>query len=119
MTAIDKEEEQRRLEQEMIKRRDRIERWRAERKRKELEIKKVTIAPTPQVKKWSLENESDDDVEEVPLKEDEPEPVLVESEPEVIEIIPDEIEGKHYKHYCTELPNKMSVIVIDNPDNNR
>lgn len=53
----------------MIKRRDRIQRWQAERKRKELENKKVL--PTPTVKKWSLENESDedDDVKEVPIKE--------------------------------------------------
>lgn len=69
--CVDKEEEQKRLEQEMIKRRDRIERWRAERKRKELESKKVTIIPAPTPKKWSLENESDDDddVKEVPIKE--------------------------------------------------
>lgn len=69
--CTDKEEEQKRLELEMIKRRDRIERWRAERKRKELESKKVTITPITTVKKWSLENESDDDddVKEVPIKE--------------------------------------------------
>lgn len=69
--CVDKEEEQKRLEQEMIKRRDRIERWRAERKRKELESKKVTIIPATTVKKWSLENESDDDddVKEVPIKD--------------------------------------------------
>lgn len=72
-TRIDKEEEQKRLEQEMTKRRDRIERWRAERKRKELENKKVTekIIVVPTAKKWSLENESDDDddVKEVLIKE--------------------------------------------------
>lgn len=72
-TRGDKEEEQKRLEQEMTKRRDRIERWRAERKRKELENKKVTerVVPAPSAKKWSLENESDDDedVKEVPLKD--------------------------------------------------
>lgn len=73
-TCVDKEEEQKRLEQEMNKRRDRIERWRAERKRKELENKKVTekSLPAPTAKKWSLENESDDDddVKEVPIKDD-------------------------------------------------
>lgn len=59
---VDKEEEQKRLEQEMTKRRERIERWRAERKRKELESKKTEkSAPMTVVKKWSLENESDDD----------------------------------------------------------
>lgn len=72
-TRVDKEEEQKRLEQEMTKRRDRIERWRAERKRKELENKKVTerVVPVPSAKKWSLENESDDDedVKEVPMKD--------------------------------------------------
>lgn len=72
-TRVDKEEEQKRLEQEMTKRRDRIERWRAERKRKELENKKVTekVVPVTSVKKWSLENESDDDedVKEVPMKD--------------------------------------------------
>lgn len=70
---VDKEEEQKRLEQEMTKRRDRIERWRAERKRKELDNKKVTekVVQAPSAKKWSLENESDDDedVKEVPLRD--------------------------------------------------
>jgi len=37
------EEEQKRLEQEMQKRRERIERWRAERKKKELEVTKKEI----------------------------------------------------------------------------
>lgn len=71
---MDKEEEQKLLEEEMTRRRDRIERWRAERKRKELESKKVTILPAATTKKWSLENESDDDddVKEVPLKETPP-----------------------------------------------
>lgn len=57
---IDKEEQQRRLEQEMIKRRERIERWRAERKR---DTKPVTVAPTvvKSAKKWSLEDESEED----------------------------------------------------------
>uniref|UniRef100_A0A1Q3FW87 Probable ATP-dependent RNA helicase DDX46 n=1 Tax=Culex tarsalis TaxID=7177 RepID=A0A1Q3FW87_CULTA len=59
---MDKEEEQRRLEQEMIRRRERIERWRAERKRKEVEIKKpggVSGINVP--KKWSLEDDEEDD----------------------------------------------------------
>lgn len=87
--CVDKEEEQKRLEQEMTKRRDRIERWRAERKRKELESKKVTIAPIPTVKKWSLENESDDDddVKEVPIKETPPnETVVINPAPEVSKV---------------------------------
>ncbi|XP_022120983.1 probable ATP-dependent RNA helicase DDX46 [Pieris rapae] len=70
--SADKEEEQNRLEAEMQKRRDRIERWRAERKRKELESAKkevqkgslVTNIQTPTVKKWSLEDDSGDEGEE-------------------------------------------------------
>ncbi|XP_055378561.1 probable ATP-dependent RNA helicase DDX46 [Condylostylus longicornis] len=62
---LDKEEEQKRLEQEMIKRRERIERWRAERKLKELENKKdiPKIVLPLNVKKWSLEDESEDEDE--------------------------------------------------------
>lgn len=57
---IDKEEQQRRLEQEMIKRRERIERWRAERKR---DTKAPAVAPAvvKSAKKWSLEDESEED----------------------------------------------------------
>ncbi|CAG4952425.1 unnamed protein product [Colias eurytheme] len=70
--SADKEEEQNRLEAEMQKRRDRIERWRAERKRKELETAKkevqkgslVTNIHTPSVKKWSLEDDSADEGDE-------------------------------------------------------
>uniref|UniRef100_A0A336MNI9 Probable ATP-dependent RNA helicase DDX46 n=1 Tax=Culicoides sonorensis TaxID=179676 RepID=A0A336MNI9_CULSO len=70
--TIDKDEEQKRLEAEMQKRRERIERWRADRKRKELEMGKKdrvfsSVTPAPTGKKWSLEDdeESDDDVIEV------------------------------------------------------
>lgn len=53
----------------MQKRRDRIERWRAERKRKELESAKkevqkgsiVSNIQVPAVKKWSLEDDSGDE----------------------------------------------------------
>ncbi|VVC90009.1 unnamed protein product [Leptidea sinapis] len=70
--SADKEEEQNRLEAEMQKRRERIERWRAERKRKELETAKkevqkgslVTNIQTPTAKKWSLEDDSGDEGEE-------------------------------------------------------
>jgi ATP-dependent RNA helicase DDX46/PRP5 len=63
---FDKEEEQRRLELEMIKRKERIERWRAERKKKEIEIhKKPSVVATPSAKKWSLEDDEEDDVEPV------------------------------------------------------
>ncbi|CAH0680205.1 unnamed protein product [Chilo suppressalis] len=75
--SADKEEEQSRLEAEMQKRRDRIERWRAERKRKELESAKkevqkgsiVTNIQVPAVKKWSLEDDSGDEGEDGEGKE--------------------------------------------------
>ncbi|XP_063386558.1 probable ATP-dependent RNA helicase DDX46 [Cydia fagiglandana] len=68
--SVDKEEEQVRLEAEMQKRRDRIERWRAERKRKELEsakkeVQKGSLVSNIQIpaKKWSLEDDSGDEGE--------------------------------------------------------
>ncbi|CAH2043936.1 unnamed protein product, partial [Iphiclides podalirius] len=75
--SVDKEEEQSRLEAEMQKRRDRIERWRAERKRKELESAKkevqkgsiVTSIQTPTSKKWSLEDDSGEEGEDGEAKE--------------------------------------------------
>ncbi|CAH2093067.1 unnamed protein product [Euphydryas editha] len=75
--SVDKEEEQSRLEAEMQKRRDRIERWRAERKRKEIESAKkevqkgsiVTNIQVPAAKKWSLEDDSGDEGEEGESKE--------------------------------------------------
>ncbi|KAJ8986134.1 hypothetical protein NQ317_005606 [Molorchus minor] len=65
------EEEQKKLELEMVKRRERIERWRAERKKREQEATKkeaqkgtllqnLTI-PQGAVKKWSLEDDSEDE----------------------------------------------------------
>ncbi|XP_061379196.1 probable ATP-dependent RNA helicase DDX46 [Danaus plexippus] len=75
--TVDKEEEQSRLEAEMQKRRERIERWRAERKRKELESAKkevqkgsiVTNIQVPAAKKWSLEDDSGDEGEDGEAKE--------------------------------------------------
>lgn len=48
----------------MQKRRERIERWRAERKKKEQEAMKKDIQKTnatPSAKKWSLEDDSEDE----------------------------------------------------------
>jgi ATP-dependent RNA helicase DDX46/PRP5 len=54
------EEEQKRLEIEIKKRRERIEKWQAEKnKTKEL----LPINKAPPTKKWSLEDEDDDDEE--------------------------------------------------------
>ncbi|KAL5240835.1 hypothetical protein ACI65C_008245 [Semiaphis heraclei] len=68
-TNPDKETEQKKLELEMQKRRERIERWRAERKKKELDsVKKdvrTTIMSNLQIpsKKWNLEDDSDEEEE--------------------------------------------------------
>lgn len=96
LTNIDKEEEKKRLEQEMEKRRDRVELWRAERRRKEMEVKKVTIAPVPQVKTWSLENESDDDddCKVVPLSEEPPVTATIVVEEPTPAVQPDEKPGE-------------------------
>ncbi|CAH1135794.1 unnamed protein product [Ceutorhynchus assimilis] len=77
---LDKEEEQKRLELEMQKRRERIERWRAERKKKEQdaikkEEKSSSSGTQENYKKWSLEDESededkDDDKSEVKKEQD-------------------------------------------------
>lgn len=81
----------------MIKRKERIERWRAERKMKEMEIqKKPASVSTPSAKKWSLEDDEEDDVEPVTdpkvieiedsptrVKEEVDEPI--KKEPEVVE----------------------------------
>lgn len=78
-TNLDKEEEQKKLEMEMVKRRERIERWRAERKKKEQEalkkeLNKVKNEPAAELsaKKWSLEDDSEDEDknEKVDVKEE-------------------------------------------------
>ncbi|XP_026475040.1 probable ATP-dependent RNA helicase DDX46 [Ctenocephalides felis] len=68
-SLVEKEEEQKRLEAEMQKRRERIERWRAERKMKEMEVSKkdkssfLANLQLPSAKKWSLEDDSGDDAD--------------------------------------------------------
>lgn len=61
---FDKEEEQRRLEQEMMKRKERIELWRAERKKLEMDIQKKPTPSSSQeepIKTWTLEDDDEDD----------------------------------------------------------
>ena len=69
--SLDKDKEQARLEMEMAKRRDRIEKWRAEKRKKELENAAAadTAAAKEEeeekvVKKWSLEEDGDEEEEE-------------------------------------------------------
>jgi len=55
------EAEQNRLEVEMQKRRERIEQWRAARKAKQEDVAVVQAAPAS--RKWTLEDEEDEDAE--------------------------------------------------------
>lgn len=90
------EEEQKRLELEMQKRRERIERWRAERKKKELEATKkdgkTSILANLQLpmKKWSLEDDSD---EETPVVQNNKE-AKEEGAKEEIEEVNEEVKDK-------------------------
>ncbi|GFR93039.1 pre-mRNA-processing ATP-dependent RNA helicase PRP5 [Elysia marginata] len=59
---VDKEEEQKRLEAEMQKRRERIEQWRAERKKNQDLPTVPLVVPTP-TKKWTLEDDEDEEDE--------------------------------------------------------
>lgn len=69
--TIDKEAEQRRLEEEMKKRRERIEKWREEKKLKEQQMLKATngingdsAAMGSSHKSWNLEDDDDDEEDE-------------------------------------------------------
>lgn len=65
--TFDKEAEQKRLEQEMMKRKDRIELWRKQKKRDEDKAAAVAAAETAKLNpKWSLEDETDDLDEPMP-----------------------------------------------------
>lgn len=92
------EEEQKRLELEMQKRRERIERWRAERKKKELEATKkdgkTSILANLQLpmKKWSLEDDSDEETPVVQNNKEAKEEGIKEEIEEVKEEVKDEEE---------------------------
>ncbi|XP_065216566.1 probable ATP-dependent RNA helicase DDX46 [Planococcus citri] len=84
----DKEVEAKKLEEEMKKRRERIERWRAERKKKELEAVRKDIKSSISniqipSKKWNLEDDSDEEEENKDKEKETPAaPVVVEEEAE-------------------------------------
>ncbi|XP_018012407.2 probable ATP-dependent RNA helicase DDX46 [Hyalella azteca] len=66
-TVLDKEEAEKQLEAEMRKRRERIEKWRAEKKKKEIEMTKreaekgtITV-PKGSAKAWNLEDDEDEE----------------------------------------------------------
>ncbi|GFT09438.1 probable ATP-dependent RNA helicase DDX46 [Nephila pilipes] len=88
---LDKEAQNKQLELEMQKRRERIEKWRAERKKKEIAEGVSGAAANivvPSVKKWTLE---DDDDEDLPPTT-EPEKIETEEKPEKKEIKEEEKE---------------------------
>ena len=62
---LDKDKEQARLEVEMQKRRERIEKWRADKKKKEMESAETgqDESQPKEAKKWSLEEEESDEDE--------------------------------------------------------
>lgn len=88
----------------MIKRKERIERWRAERKKKEIEINKkpsdTSSSSAANVKKWSLEDDEEDDVEPV-------------TDPKVIEIEDSPTRVKQEQEADEEPEKKEEVIEID------
>jgi len=61
LAGCSQEAEQNRLEVEMQKRRERIEQWRAARKAKQEDATPVQAAPAS--RKWTLEDEEDEDAE--------------------------------------------------------
>lgn len=68
-SKVDKEETEKRLEAEMQKRRERIEKWRAEKKKRELEAAKKEAergtlganVPKVSIKAWSLEDDEEEE----------------------------------------------------------
>lgn len=122
-SKFDKDEEQKRLEHEMLKRKERIERWRAERKKKDIESqmpqKKPDGESSSSAKKWSLEDDEEDDVEPVtdpkvieiqdsPKKEEESE--KVEETPEVKKVEPIQVDDEEVK-----VVEKMEVVEEEKP----
>ncbi|XP_043280842.1 probable ATP-dependent RNA helicase DDX46 isoform X2 [Venturia canescens] len=131
-TKLDKEAEQKRLELETQKRRERIERWRAERKKKELEATKkdgkASILANLQLpmKKWSLEDDSDEETPVVPtvgvvkeIKEEESETKNeiedVKDEVEEVKIVEDEDEVDPLDAFMAEVQEEVrKVNKVDN-----
>ncbi|XP_015929321.1 probable ATP-dependent RNA helicase DDX46 isoform X2 [Parasteatoda tepidariorum] len=73
---LDKEAQNKQLELEMQKRRERIEKWRAERKKKEIAdgvANPTTNIVLPSVKKWTLEDDDDEDLPPPPVETEKPE----------------------------------------------
>lgn len=104
-SKFDKDEEQKRLEAEMLKRKERIERWRAERKKKDTESQMQKKPDTPSsAKKWSLEDDEEDDVEPVT----DPKVIEIQDSPKKEEEVEEKIqEISEIKN--GEVPEKMEI----------
>lgn len=123
-TNLDKEEEQRKLELEMQKRRERIERWRAERKMREQDAikkegQKTSTTPQGTAKKWSLEDDSEDEdkndkaeKEDVEMKE-EAEKVEEENEKEKEKDEEKEKEEKEEVEQKPDIPRYDDIDPLD------
>lgn len=115
-TGVDKEEEQRRLEMEMTKRRERIERWRAERKRKEIDSRDKTSILShitiPSAKKWSLEDESDEDEEDGKEKEKEMEVIEIVEEVDTLDAFMQEVHEEVRKVNKLSRPSKSASGMV-------
>ncbi|CAL1266357.1 unnamed protein product [Larinioides sclopetarius] len=98
---LDKEAQNKQLELEMQKRRERIEKWRAERKKKEIAegVTSTANIVVPSVKKWTLEDDDDEDI-----------PPVVETEKTEAEEKPEKKESKE------EEKEKMEVEAGDDVD---
>ncbi|XP_054707350.1 probable ATP-dependent RNA helicase DDX46 isoform X1 [Uloborus diversus] len=93
---LDKEAQNKQLELEMQKRRERIEKWRAERKKKEIAeggTVNTSNVVLPSVKKWTLEDDDDEDL-----------PLVVETEKNEAE---EKVEKKEIKEEEKEKENMV------------
>lgn len=82
----------------MQKRRERIEKWRAERKKKEISEGVTSTANVilPSVKKWTLEDDDEDDILPVEIEkndpEEKPEKEKTEIKEEKMETVEDDVD---------------------------
>ena len=112
------EAEQKRLEEEMQKRRERIEQWRAERKKNQ-EIVQMTVLPPS--KKWSLEDDDDEEDDPAPSgntgnDDDELDPLDAYMN-EVNETVKktkesDAVAGKNQVALCVHIWHKLYVLIL-------
>ncbi|ELU15222.1 hypothetical protein CAPTEDRAFT_167508 [Capitella teleta] len=109
--VLDKEAEQKRLELEMQKRRERIEQWRAERKKESLPPLQIT----PPSKVWSLED--DDEVDEEDEEDEKEEDAEVKKEEPTAEEV-DPLDA-YMQEVTTEVTTKKCVVENSSSNGNK